>query len=207
MRKILSVFCLAVLVAISPATYASWQAASEPVDKTSAELIHILGDSSLVSDTNTTPLLAEVERLLVPVVDFEYIAKRVMGKYYRKATAEERTEFTGVFKNTLIRTYAKALVGFEITGYELLPEGRPSPKPNKQIVSVKVRSGGSATYKLDYYMLQQSNGWKLVNVHLDGINLRLNFKNQFASLVKKNRGDVAKVIANWKAQVQTDVSK
>lgn len=207
MRKILSVFCLAILVATSPVTYASWQAASEPVDNTSAELINILGDSSLTTDTDNTPLLNEVERLLVPVVDFEYIAKRVMGKYYRKATDDERTEFTGVFKNTLIRTYAKALVGFEITGYELLPEGRPSPKPNKQIVSVKVRSGGSATYKLDYYMLQQKDGWKLVNVHLDGINLRLNFKNQFASLVKKNRGDVAKVIANWKAQVQTDVSK
>ncbi len=207
MRKCISAFWLAALLVISPVSLASWQAASEPVDKTSAEMISVLGEGELSAGDDVTPLMAEIERLLVPVVDFEYIAKRVMGKYYRKATAEQRTDFTGVFKNTLIRTYAKALVGFEITGYELLPEGRPSPRPNKQIVSVKVRSGGSATYKLDYYMLEQPEGWKLVNVHLDGINLRLNFKNQFASLVKKNRGDVGGVIANWKAQVETDVSK
>ena len=150
--------------------------------------------------------MAEVEKLLDPVVDFPYIAKRVMGKYYRRANTEQREEFTKVFKNTLIRTYAKALVGFEITSYDLLPEGRPSPKPDKQVVSVQVTSGNGSAYKLDYYMLQQQSGWKLVNVFLDGINLRLNFKNQFASLVQQNRGDVAKVIADWKSKVDTDVS-
>jgi phospholipid transport system substrate-binding protein len=51
-------------------------------------------------------------------------------------------------------------------------------------------------------MKKEAGEWKLVNAILDGsINIRLSFKNQFADLMERNKGDVGLVISTWKDKV------
>jgi phospholipid transport system substrate-binding protein len=44
--------------------------------------------------------------------------------------------------------------------------------------------------------------WKLNNVVIEGINLGQTYRSQFASAADQNRGDLDKVIANWKVEPQ-----
>jgi phospholipid transport system substrate-binding protein len=67
---------------------------------------------------------------------------------------------------------------------------------------MNVFSADGTKYSLIYYMKKEDQGWKLVNAILDGsVNIRLSFKNQFADMVQKNRGDLGKVISSWKEKV------
>lgn len=197
---------LVCVIGLTPftAVQASWFEAQAAVDQASSQLMGILDDPAY---QKIDPLMVEIESILDPVVDFPYISKRVMGKYYRKASAEQQQTFSRAFKNTLIRTYAKSLSGFGIVRYEMAPQGKPSPKPNKQIVSVYVYSANGTKYTLVYYMLKQDDSWKLVNVLVDGINLRLNFKNQFADMVSRTKGNVGQVITDWEALVSTNTKE
>lgn len=205
LQKMTAMFvCLFSLLTFSSVSQASWQEAMQAVDQASSQMMAILEDPAYREVEQLDPLMIKIEEILNPVVDFPYISKRVMGKYFRKASVEQQAEFSEVFRDTLIRTYAKSLSGFEIVRYEMAPQGKPSPKADKQVVSVYIYSSTGARYTLVYYMLKQDDGWKLVNVLVDGINLRLNFKNQFADMVSRARGDVAKVITDWKALVSTD---
>jgi len=197
---------LVCVIGLSPLTavQASWQEAQVTVDQASSRLMKVLDDPAF---QEVDPLLIEVETILDTVVNFSYISKRVMGKYYRKATTEQQQTFTQAFKATLIRTYAKSLSDFGIVRYEMAPQGKPSPKPNKQIVSVYVYTSNGTKYTLVYYMLKQDDSWKLVNVLVDGINLRLNFKNQFADMVSRTKGNVGQVVTDWEALVSTDAKE
>lgn len=197
-----SVFAFWLMVAAGLAQ-ASWDEAAAVVDGATHNVLAVLDDESMKEEARFGDLLVEIDRVLAPVVDFDYISKRVMGKYYRRANAQQREQFSGVFKTTLLKTYARALVGFQIESYRLAKPAKPSPKAEKQAVSVVVKSANGTEFTLVYFMLKREGVWTLVNASLDGINLRLTFKNQFASMAQEQRGKVAAVIASWKKQVDT----
>ncbi|MFY0677644.1 MAG: ABC transporter substrate-binding protein [Neptuniibacter sp.] len=186
---------------------AKWEEASAVIETSTHEMLKILEHEELLADEQQENLLSELDLALSPVVDFDYISKVVMGKYYRRASDEERAVFSGVFKTTLLKTYAKAIVGFKIEKYEIVRPQKRSPSPNKQIVNVNVFAADGTKYSLVYYMKKGEDGWRLVNALLDGINLRLTFKNQFADMVQKNRGDVGAVISSWKEKVDPGKSE
>jgi len=196
-----SIFCLILAFACSFNVHAQWQEASAIIETSGQEMLQILEKEELFEEQQQDQLLNEFDLVLSPVVDFDYISKVVMGKYYRRATGEQRAAFSDVFKTTLLKTYAKAIVGFKIEKFEIVPPKKHSPSAKKQIVTVNVFAADGTKYALVYYMKKRNDGWRLVNALLDGINLRLTFKNQFAEMVQQNRGDVGAVIANWKQKV------
>ncbi|MGI1668952.1 MAG: ABC transporter substrate-binding protein [Neptuniibacter sp.] len=198
---------LIMMFTFSVNTQAKWEEASAVIETSTHEMLKILEHEELLVEEQQENLLSELDMALSPVVDFDYISKVVMGKYYRRASDEERSAFSGVFKTTLLKTYAKAIVGFKIEKYEIVRPQKRSPSPKKQIVNVNVFAADGTKYSLVYYMKKGEDGWRLVNALLDGINLRLTFKNQFADMVQKNRGDVGAVISSWKEKVDPGKSE
>lgn len=200
-------FALILMFTMSLNAQAKWEEASAVIETSTQEMLTILEQEKLLLEEQQDSLLAEIDKALSPVVDFAYISKVVMGKYYRRASAEERSAFSDVFKTTLLKTYAKALVGFKINKYEIVSPKKQSPSAKKQIVTVNVYAADGTKYALVYYMRKGDEGWRLVNALLDGINLRLTFKNQFADMVQKNRGDIGAVISTWKEKVDPGKSE
>ncbi len=192
---------LAVLTALAlmvnpVAAQANWQEASSVVDAATGDMLALMDQDELRDPANIEQLMSEIEKAIAPVVDFPYIAKSVMGKYYRRASDAERERFAEVFKSTLLRTYAKSIAGFELTKYEIQSPNGESPEPEKQVVTVNVISAKGETYALVYYMLKQGDRWTLVNVMVDGINLRITFRNQFSDIYQQE-GSVAATIDAW----------
>ena len=67
-------------------------------------------------EQDKTKLFAMVDRVAVPLFDFDRISKLVLAKYWKKATPEQRETFSEEFRKLLIGTYATAL--FQYTGNE-----------------------------------------------------------------------------------------
>ncbi|PIE24032.1 MAG: toluene tolerance protein [Neptuniibacter caesariensis] len=181
---------------------ASWEEAGKVVEEATINIFQLLQNEALLQEENEEQLIHEIDIMLSPIVDFPYMAKGVMGKYYRRASQEERERFAEVFKTTLLKTYAKTVVNFNIVEYAMVTPHKVSPDPKKQIVTVNVFADTGEKYSIIYYMKKRSQGWKLVNAILDGsVNVRLSFKNQFADMMQRNRNDVSKVIVSWKEKV------
>lgn len=200
MKRFLTAFVLMCSV-FTTAVQASWQEASVEVEQTVKDLVAVIDRYRDQDPLPETAVEADIEAIVDRDVDVEYIANWVMGKYYRQATAAQRKEFAKVFKQTLIKTYSKSLLSFNINSYQLVPATAESPEADKQIVSVDVTSKAGETYTLVNYIVLKKGEWKLVNVMLNGINLRITFKNQFADMMQRNRNDVAAVIASWSAHI------
>ena len=184
-----------------------WLAASEVVSDSTQAMIELLKhereEAIRKSEITGTPvgldeqaLLAQMAIILDPVVDFESIAKGVMAKFYRRASSEQIEAFNISFRTSLLYTYSRAVVAFKINNYEVQPNVSSSSKPGRQKVWVKVYANGAA-YNINYAVKLRPQGWKVTNVTLDGINLGLAFRQQFAAAMAQNKGNMDDVIAFW----------
>jgi phospholipid transport system substrate-binding protein len=144
-----------------------------------------------------------IEENLVPYVDFERIARRVMAKYYMRASDAQRAAFTVEFKRSLIRAYGAALGKYDKQRFVILPAGKGDVLPATARVNMEMTMSDGVVYPMSYSMFTDEAGrWKLENLVLNGINLGLTYRNNFADLAEQYGGDIDKVIANWNARVE-----
>ncbi len=179
---------------------ATWQEASVEVEQTIEDMIVVIDSHRAQQPLDVAAVSSDIEKIVDRDVDFEYISKTVMGKYYRQASDQQRAKFAQVFKQTLIKTYAKSLLEFDIDAYKLVEPTAVSPEDDKQIVSVDVTSKAGVNYVFVNYMVKSDGVWKLVNVMLNGINLRITFQNQFAEMMQRSQYDVGRVVDSWEAK-------
>lgn len=187
---------LSISLVFSGWVQASWESASKSMETVTDQMLVLVADEELRKPENIQSLMDGVDKVLGRQVDYEYIGKSVMGKYVRRASDDEVKRFSAVFKDTILRTFAKAVSGFDFKGYETVPPTAESPEADKQIVSVNLMSNNGQNYALVFYVVQSGDDWQVVNVLIDGINLRVTFRNQFANLMEKY-SDVGAAIDHW----------
>lgn len=141
-----------------------------------------------------------VGTLLDEVVDFRYIARAVMGKEaFQKATPAQRAAFADAFKGGLVKSYAKGIAGYVNSEIKVV-DAKVSPKDATRAVVRQEVSYEGNVHQLSYSLRQQGDDWKLINVILNGVNLGQSFSSQFSAAMRKEGGDIDKVIAGWLAE-------
>jgi len=156
------------------------------------------GDNIVVNDE--AAYFEKVSVILTPIVDFSYIARGVMGPHFAKVSSQQQVEFTHVFKDGLVSTYAKGMANFSDRDISVLaPKGDISD--HKTISVAQEVRGDDGVNRVSYTMkLNREGQWKLVNVVLNGINLGKTFRTQFSQAARQNDGDIPAVIAEWSVE-------
>jgi phospholipid transport system substrate-binding protein len=175
------------------------------VDQTTQRMLTLIDEAKSYVDQDPERFYDAVEELLDPVIDFPRFARSVMAVYYKRATPEQRKRFEEGFKESLLRTYAKALTEFNNGGVNIVPSELPSRYPDRASVKQEIRSEGDV-YPVVYSMARSDDGgWQVRNIIINGINMGLTYRNQFASAVNDPQygGDMDRVIDGWVASLGT----
>lgn len=153
----------------------------------------------------------QVAGILDQVIDRNYFTRGVMATYaserlYRTLETEAEKQrfraridqFADALQKVLIEKYADALTLFKGEKIELKSlEGSNSPAGKTSVLQT-IFDQGNKSYRVQYNLSQQKDGrWLITNVVVEGINLGIIYRNQFAEAVEKNRGDVDYVIEHW----------
>ena len=127
-----------------------------------------------------------INDLILPNFDFLNMSKWVLGRQWSKATAQQRAVFAEEFKTLLVRTYAKALLGFTDEKVIYL-ETVTGSKPNIVMVKTEIKSDASPQSTPVNYTMHISGGdWKVVNVAFEGVSLVETYRKSFASEIRNN---------------------
>lgn len=199
--RLLVLGCLLVPVAAS----AQIREAEDLVAATTAEMLVLIEEAQTYVDEDPERFYVAVEALLNPVIDFPRFARSVMAAHYKRATPEQRERFAEGFKWSLVRTYALALTEFNDGGVNIIPSDRPPKRPDRASVKQEIRSEGEV-YPVIYSMAQNKEGeWRVMNIIINGINMGLTYRNQFASAVNDPAygGDMDRAIDGWVASLGT----
>jgi phospholipid transport system substrate-binding protein len=135
------------------------------------------------------------------LVDFRYIAKKVMGPYKAMATQQQISLFAQIFRQGLIETYSRGLINYRDQKIVLVERKPLKNGQRKVVVKQEIRSPGNV-FSLKYFMARKKTGeWMVINLSLSGINLRDIFRNQFLQAAQKSSGDIDTVIAGWTSEL------
>ncbi len=140
-----------------------------------------------------------VEDVIGEVVDFKRISRRVMAKYYKKATKEQKQMFFQVFKQSLLNTYAKGLWEFEDYKIRLKPLKSAHQSQRNTLVEFEVVTASGQVFPVtqSLYFNKKQKRWLVQNVIISGVNIGQLFRDQFARLVNENNGDIDLATNAW----------
>jgi len=173
----------------------------DKIDKITQELISIINQHQKDYPKNEKQYFEAITDLLTDTVDFNYIAKKVMGRYRANTTSEQRLLFTEKFRQGLVETYGRGLINY---GNQQIVLVNPTPLKGQRtlIVQQEIQSSGN-TFPLRYSMARKKTGqWMIINMTISGINLRDIFRNQFSQAVQQTSGDFDAVISGWTTKVE-----
>lgn len=203
-RALAALPVLAGLILAAPAM-AQIREAEDLVEQTTEQMLVLIEDAKGYVDQDPERFYVAVEALLNPVIDFPRFARSVMAAHYKRATPDQRDRFAEGFKWSLVRTYALALTEFNDGGVKIIPSDRPAKRPDRASVKQEIRSEGEV-YPVIYSMAMNSRGeWRVMNIIINGINMGLTYRNQFASAVNDPAygGDMDRAIDGWVASLGT----
>ena len=175
--------------------------AHDYAERTHSNIIEIIRTRNQLFLDNPDLFTKEISDAFGPIVDFKRISRNVMGKYAKDATPKQLEDFSEVFENSLLDTYASTLVEFKDEKINVLPPTSSTKSKTKARVNIEIVTS-SSIYPGRYSMyLDKNNDWKIINIEINGMNLGKIFRNQFYSLMEKNNGDINLAIEKWVTSV------
>jgi len=160
----------------------------ELVQQTSVKMIDAIKKNRDAIDKDKNRLFDLVEEIVLPHFDFERMSKLVLGKYWRRASDEQRREFTAEFRFLLVRTYATAMLEYTDQKITYLPM-RADPGASEVVVQTEVDQDGGFPIPIDYKMFKNDQGqWKVYEVAIDGVGLVINYRSSFATEIRGKEG-------------------
>ena len=142
---------------------------------------------------------ALVNEELDTLVDFRRITRMVMGSYFSQARNDQRVRFMEVFRTSLVNTYASGVTLYDGQEVTVLPLRDADRRGDYARVRMQFNTDSGQQVPIHYTLFQRDNQWRVINVHVSGLDLGDTFRRQFAQAMNANGDDIDAVIASWSA--------
>jgi phospholipid transport system substrate-binding protein len=124
--------------------------------------------------------------------DTEAIGRFVLGQYRRDIDPKQFERFSAVFQELVARTYTTQLGQYAGEQFKV-QNARPDGK--RFIVESRVVPPGRESIKLDWILGQSKGGLKVLDVRVDNLSMAITQRDEFASVLQQNSGNVDKLIS------------
>ena len=173
------------------------------IDENAQKMVRVLTEVSSLFETDRVLYENKIKEIFEPMIDFRRVAASVMGKkYYLLATKEERAEFVLIFRDSLLDTYAETLAQWgDSTITTEFPKNKEELSKNVEVK--QTLDTGTSKYPISYKLRKSKDGWKIVNIIINGVNLGLTFRNQFQALAVSHNENISDTLRNWVSDAGT----
>ena len=181
MRHILAVVLIA-LLGLPPAVRAGETPAREVVQTLHDALLDIMQAADELGFDGRRDYLGPV---IDEVFDMAVIARASSGRHWRLAEEDEKARMVEIVTGLSVTTYAARFDGYTGENFRIVSE-QPAPRDMRFVNTEIVKSDGT-TVQLNYLMRESEDGWRIVDVYLDGVYSELALRrSEYASTLKRS---------------------
>jgi len=187
-KKINGVLLALFMLLLVPVGATATSSPGKVIEDTTTEMIAAIEAEKEALELDPVHIYELVNRIMIPHFDLPLMAKRVLGKHWRRADVQQRKDFTAAFKQLLVRVYAKSLVNYSEQEIRYLPVRKKENAKAVEIRSEVTRPGGThlnVVYRLRLKNAGENTAWKVFDVSIDGVSLVLNYKSTFSKEISK----------------------
>jgi phospholipid transport system substrate-binding protein len=188
LNKLISHLILVLTLLVVASSAYAMQNPQDLVRATSDQVLAEVKARKQELDENPGIIYGLVDDIVLPRFDFARMSQLVLGKYWRRATDEQKEMFIIQFREMLVRTYATALLNYSGQEVKYLPS-RKVEGATEVTIYTEVGEGGAPAIPINYDLYQINGEWKVFDVVIDGVSLVSNYRTSFSSQIRRYRLD------------------
>lgn len=164
---------------LTPTVLASADGPDHVIREASELIIESLNENREQFTNDSDALYKAIDDILLPRFDRMYTGGLVMGKYWRRATPEQRDRFIQALYRSLLRTYADGILEYRGDILDVLPV-EEDISDGKAVVETRVTLDTGVVTPVNYRMRLSDGSWKAYDVIIEGISYVSNYRTQYA---------------------------
>jgi phospholipid transport system substrate-binding protein len=160
-------------------------------------------------DALTPPVISRAEReararsLLNDNFAVPAIGQFVLGRYWRDATAEQRSEYLRLFEDLIVITYVDRFIRY--SGEKLKVTRTLSDAASGDVmVYSEISRPAAPPLEVGWRVSRRDRALKIVDVLVEGASMSLTQRSEFASVIRNNGGSVAALLDEMRRRVRQD---
>jgi phospholipid transport system substrate-binding protein len=156
---------LLALLVVSPgrAAAAEVEAARKPIEALYAVLVECLRNADALGLEGRR---ARIAPAVAASYDLPFMAEKILGRHWRALGEADRARWTETFGSLTVATYAERMTGFTGQVFEVL-KVEPSQRGTAVVYS-QVVTPNEAPIAINYRMRPDGDGWRIIDVYLNG---------------------------------------
>jgi phospholipid transport system substrate-binding protein len=189
-----------ILFAVAVAFVAA-PAGADDANPAASAFMQSLGSKAIAEMTD--PTLPQSERqarfrtLLDEHFDVPSIARFTLGRYWRTATDEQRTEFRKLFEDFIVQSYSARFAEYHGESFQVA--GSSADESGTIVVHSKIDMPSSEDIRVDWHLRAADGGFVIVDIVVEGVSMAVTQRSEFASVIQ-SRGGVAGLLEALRAK-------
>ncbi len=141
---------------------------------------------------STNTKRAQMTQIINSDVDVDGIGRFCLGRFWKQATPEQQKQYLALFHEVLVTNITAKLGEYQGVTFTM---GRSRPQDEEAVVSTTVVRPNNAPTAVDWIIANPATEPKIIDVVAEGTSLRLTQRQDYASYLTHNNGNVDALIA------------
>ena len=170
------------MVVALPAGVQAEQSAGAWVGDLGKKVVQILQQTEGQPDKRKS----ELEAVFLDSFDVDFIGKFVVGRYWRSATDEQRSEFMQILPDYVATVYAALFAGYEGDGFKVTKETDDS---DGSFVEGEILRNNGPSVGAAFTIVKPSGRYLIKNATVEGVSLLVTKRSEFSSVLSREGMD------------------
>jgi phospholipid transport system substrate-binding protein len=141
----------------------------------------------LTADVSQEEKMARFKSEFETALDLKNIGQFVLGIYWRKATAEERSAFLDAFMDFTTKTWADRFNLYQ--GQKIVFTGARNAEKKQLYVDSVIQN--NPPVEVIWRLKQKDNSYRIIDIIIEGVSMAMSYRNEYSSFLQTHNGDVS----------------
>jgi len=182
MRRLFQGLLIAVVFAFAAPDGAHAGPSRDLIEKLAADATPVLNDRGLESGERASRIRA----ILGGVMDREAMAPAIIGRYWRRATPEQRSDLTDLLEAYLVHSYASRMDSIE--GQVAFEIGGERPIGARTMVDTRVIRPSAPPVAVSWQVESVGGQPKVTDIVIEGVSMVVSQRDDFSSVIRQQGG-------------------
>ena len=141
------------------------------------------------------------KKLFNDALDLDFIGKYVLGRYWRTATADQKTNFINTYRELNTKVWSERFDEFKGRTFEFKGT-TPSNSEGQIFVNTVVPMDQGEPASVVWRVKQDGDKFKVIDIIIEKVSLTMANRNEYTAFIKNNGNSIDALIANLKSKLK-----
>ena len=184
MPRFLSLLCcLSMVVFASPSMAGNEEQASKYIENLAGKTLEIIQTKQ-----NRDVKKDRLEKLFAGSVDIDWVGKFVMGRYWHKATDDQKKRYLKAYRDFVIGHYATRFSEYSSGKFTITGTSKLSDE-DEYLINMQLDDSGTTNGEpvlVDYKVRKAEKSFLVFDVIIEGVSMITTQRSEFASVITRN---------------------